>query len=175
MRLIIAIRAFFAVLFSAQAAERIRVVLEGPTAAPAEPTLAAPTKPTPAPKKPARSEAVTLLSALQREARLVDLIQEDLTNFSDAQVGAAARPCLGQCSATLQRLLSLKSVVDAKEGEMIDVGTDASPARYQWIGEGTTSTGKLVHHGWLAAKIELPEWTGEESDSNIVAPAQVQR
>jgi hypothetical protein len=175
MRLVIAIRAFFAALFDRQAAEKIGQALEDRTAAPAEPTLPAPTKPASAATKPARSDAVTLLSALQREARLVDLIQEDLANFSDAQVGAAARPCLQQCAATLQRLLSLTSVVDAQEGETIDVGSDASPARYQWIGEGTTSTGKLVHHGWLAAKIELPKWTGEASDSKIVAPAQVQR
>jgi hypothetical protein len=174
MRLGIAIRAFFAALFDKSSAERIGLALEGQPATPSEPTLPPPAQSVAA-KKRDRNQAVTLLSALQREARLVDLIQEDLANFSDAQVGAAARPCLQQCAATLQRLLALEPVVDAAEGGTIDVGPDASPARYQWIGEGTSSTGKLVHHGWMAAKVELPEWTGDDDDATIVAPAQVQR
>jgi hypothetical protein len=46
--------------------------------------------------------------------------------------------------------------------------------RYQWIGEGTAASGKLVHHGWEAKKVELPQWSGDASDTNIIAPAQVQ-
>ena len=44
-----------------------------------------------------------MLATLQREARLVDLIHEDLSQYSDAQVGAAARPCLQQCGGVLDR------------------------------------------------------------------------
>jgi hypothetical protein len=114
------------------------------------------------------------LAALQREARLVDLIQEDLSRYSDAQVGAAARPCLQQCASVLARLFELQPVVLAAEGELVDIGQNASPTRYQWVGEGTAASGKLVHHGWQATKVELPRWTGEKSDANVIAPAQVQ-
>ncbi len=205
MGLGIAIRAFSAALFDSQAAERIRVILEGDASLKPDPRLPAPQLPAPqfpaaqlpaaqlpaaqlpaaqlpAPKsppaptpKPARSDAISLLSALQREARMVDLIQEDLANFSDAQVGAAARPCLLQCRETLGRLLRLGPVSDASEGSTVDVGSGGSPSRYQWIGEGTSSSGKLVHQGWQAGQVELPEWTGDRADANVIAPAQLQR
>ncbi|KAA1260029.1 hypothetical protein LF1_25670 [Rubripirellula obstinata] len=180
MGLGIAIRAFSAGLFNRQLAEQIGKVLDGQTPTTTEPKLPAPVeadiKAQPvAPQPPTRSDAITLLSALQREARLVDLIQEDLTQFSDAQVGAAARPCLQQCNATLGRLIGLNPVSDAKEGSTVDAGTDASPARFQWIGEGTGTSGKLIHQGWQATKVDLPQWTGNKDDANIVAPAQLQR
>ncbi|TWU37370.1 DUF2760 domain-containing protein [Novipirellula artificiosorum] len=174
----IAFRAFSAALFNKQAAENIRRALEQGSAETAEPKLPAP-KPVESvvakPAKPARSEAITLLSALQRESRLIDLIQEDLGKYSDAQVGAAARPCLLQCASTLSRFFDLKPVSDAGEGATVEVAADESPARYQWIGEGNLNSGKLVHQGWQATRVELPEWTGSDTDANIVAPAQVQR
>ncbi|WP_372722224.1 DUF2760 domain-containing protein [Novipirellula sp.] len=181
MGLGIAFRAFSAALFDKQASERIRQALQPETTQEAEPKLLPKTEPQPAaaPKplaaKPVRSDAITLLSALQREARFVDLIQEDLTKFADAQVGAAARPCLQQCASTLTRFFELAPVSDVGEGSQIDVGEDGSPERYQWIGEGSTTTGKLIHQGWQATKVELPKYSGSERDANVIAPAQVQR
>jgi hypothetical protein len=175
MRLWIAIRAFFAVLFDRQMAEQIRRVHadEAVMAVPKqEPSAELPRHPVSQP--PARDPAVTLLATLQREARLVDLIQEDLSRYSDTQVGAAARPCLQQCADVLVRLFELQPVVVAAEGELVDVGENASPIRYQWVGEGIAASGKLVHHGWQATKVELPKWTGEKSDAHVIAPAQVQ-
>ena len=175
MRLWIAIRAFFAVVFDRQLAEQIRSVLDSDAvmAVPKqEPSAELPRQGVPQP--PGRDPAVTLLSTLQREARLVDLIQEDLSQYSDAQVGAAARPCLQQCAGVLARLFELQPVVVATEGELVDVGENASPIRYQWVGEGTSASGKLVHHGWQATKVELPKWTGEKSDAQVIAAAQVQ-
>jgi len=183
MGLGIALRAFTAAFFNKQAAERIRKALDQEIVQTEEPRLPAPApKPTETakPAKPARSEAVTLLSALQREARLIDLIQEDLANFSDAQVGAAARPCLTQCASTLARLFDLKPVDDSGEGSTVELDAENSIARYQWLGEGgqndqTTTFGKLIHQGWQATKVELPQWTGRDADAPIIAPAQVQR
>lgn len=173
MGLGVASRAFFAALFNKQTATEIDRVLSGQPAAglPAPQPVAA--KP-PQPKAPDRDPAVTLLATLQREARLIDLIQEDLSQFSDAQVGAAARPCLQQCAGVVTRLFALQPLVEAAEGESVDVGGDASPLRFQWIGEGTATSGKLVHHGWQASKVELPKWSGDKSDANVIAPAQVQ-
>lgn len=178
MGLGIALRAFSAGLLNKQTAEQLRRVLDGQVSETPRPELPPPAKSQEdQDRKPraTRSEAVTLLAALQREARLVDLVQEDLEKFSDAQVGAAARPCLQQCASTLERLMGLAAVSDAGEGAMVDIGDDGSPTRYQWIGEGTTTAGKLVHHGWLATKVELPQWTGSDADVNVIAPAQIQR
>ncbi len=175
MGLGIAFKAFHAALFNKEMAAQIEQLLAGkPVDAVAKVEQAALQPSAPVQQPPARDPAVTLLATLQREARLVDLIQEDLSQYSDAQVGAAARPCLQQCSGVLNRLFDLKPLVVAAEGETVDVGANASPMRYQWVGEGTAEKGKLIHHGWQATKVELPKWAGEVVDANVITPAQVQ-
>lgn len=174
-----AFRAFFAALFNSQKSALIQQALDGAPVIPAltpaaeKPLAAQPVVPV----KPAshRSDAVSLLAALQREARLVDLIQENLSAYSDAQIGTAARPCLTQCASVLDRMLGLRPIVEAAEGESIEVPADATPVRYLWIGEGSGISGKLVHHGWQATRVELPKWTGDQSDEPVVAPVQVKR
>ncbi|TWU51671.1 DUF2760 domain-containing protein [Rubripirellula reticaptiva] len=178
MGLGIALKAFSAALFDAQKSDQIAKLLAGEPIAASKPAAlespkqAEPTKPI-LPAKPARDSAVTLLATLQREARLIDLLQEDLGKYSDAQVGAAARPCLQQCGGTLRRLFEIKPLVDDAEGSTVVVGDSPSPMRYQWVGEGTAASGKLIHPGWQAAKVELPEWSGQAADANVIAPAQV--
>lgn len=186
----VAFRAFFAALFNRQRAEAIRSALDAeqpPRLAPGEPaesetapaTAPAARQPVPAaaaPSRRVRSDAVTLLATLQREARLVDLIQEPLDQYSDAQIGAAARPCLSQCRSTLQRIFDLRPLVDVPEGQQLDVPAGAAPQRYQWVGEGAgaKAAGKLVHPGWEAARCELAQWTGDAADANIIAPVQLE-
>jgi hypothetical protein len=34
--------------------------------------------------------------------------------------------------------------------------------------------GKLVHHGWEAARCDLPAWTGSAASAQVVAPAEVE-
>ncbi len=174
MGLRIAIKAFCGALFNKQKSAQIErllagdLAISGPRAEPVTQPAGQRVSP------PNRDPAVTLLATLQREARLVDLIHEDLGKYSDAQVGAAARPCLQQCAGALDRLFGLQPVLVAAEGDTVDVADEASPMRYQWIGEGTAAAGKLIHHGWQVTKIELPKWTGDVADANVIAPAQVQ-
>jgi hypothetical protein len=180
-----AFRAFFAALFNRNVAEQIQSVLDHPPTpaleshapkSPQDPQAAAPSAATVTkPAAPSRSDAITLLAALQREARLIDLIQENLSAYSDAQVGAAARPCLTQCAATLNRLISIKPLIAAADGDLVKVPENATPSRYTWIGEGSGTEGKLIHHGWEAAKTELPQWTGASEDAHVIAPAQIKR
>jgi len=188
MSVAVAFRSFFAALFNNDRAEAIRQVLDGdpvavrleqpkPVVESAAATLAAKTAAAQSvAAKPIRSEALTLLSMLQREARLVDLIQEPLDQYSDAQVGAAARPCLMQCRSTLQRMFDLRPLVDSQEGQTVEVPAGVSPLRYQWVGEGPTdrTSGQLVHPGWRANRCEIAQWTGEAADAEVVAPAQVE-
>src|SRR5436190_8646559 len=122
-RIWLAIRLFFGALFNAQVAEKAEWLLrlgtkpaplspkkpekpEKPAAnAPAEPKPT-PALPKPSAPKPARSEALTLLAALQREARFVDFIQEPLDDYADDQVGAAVRDVHRQCRQVLERLFA---------------------------------------------------------------------
>ncbi|MBB3206480.1 hypothetical protein FHS27_002289 [Rhodopirellula rubra] len=180
MRLGLALRAFWKALFDQAAAERMAKALDSSE----QPRLEEPlpsesTKKTQPIRKlaPTQNPAITLLATLQRDARLVDLIHEDLDQYQDAQVGAAARPCLKQCRQSLDRILKIEKLVDAKENENITVPAGASAARYRWIGESSSgsdeATAKLVHPGWQAVSIELPQWSGKEDDAKVIAPAQV--
>jgi len=55
-----------------------------------------------------RSEqALRLTAMLQREGRLIDFCEEELTGFSDAQIGAAARPVHDGCRKAKLQIVSL--------------------------------------------------------------------
>ena len=105
--------------------------------------------------------------------RLIDLIHEDLDQYQDAQVGAAARPCLKQCRQSLDRMLKIEKLFDAAENDSVPVDGSASPAQVRWVGETASQSGeaKLVHAGWKATVTELPQWSGKAEDAEVIAPA----
>ena len=103
-----ALRLFFKALgnkdFSDQAGRLIKepALLEAPLPAP----VPAPAKP--ARVEPLRSDALNLLSVLQREARLVDFLKEPIDAYADAQIGAAVRNVHRDAAAVLDRLFALR-------------------------------------------------------------------
>ena len=196
-RIAIAFRAFFAALFSQAKTEQIRLALERPvlpktdavekkqpeasardiveqaSRRPVHPETIA----TDRPSSPSRSEAVTLLAALQREARFVDLVKQPLGEFSDEQIGAAARNVLGDCAGVLDRFFALQPLVSQEEGSLLNVPQSYDAACYKLSGrvEGTGPFhGKLVHHGWKATTAKLPNWTGSKESALVIAPAEVE-
>jgi Domain of unknown function (DUF2760) len=183
MSLGLAFRAFFAVLSRRESAERVRAALDPSFAKPQE-ALPAPSKssekPSPAGTKPAeappkRSEALTLLSALQREARLIDLVMEPLEGVEDAAIGAAVREVFRDSQKTLNRMFALQPLADEQEGESIDLPAAPSPAMYRLVGSASTAVrGTIAHRGWRATKCEVPKWTGAASESNVLAPIEVE-
>ena len=131
----------------------------------------------PAAKPPARSEAITLLGALQREARFVDFIQESLAGYSDAQIGAVVRDVHRDSAAVLDRLFALKPAVPQEEGSEVDVPKGFDAGRLRLTGNVASEpplSGRLVHPGWEAAKCELPTWTGSKDSARVIAPAEVE-
>ena len=180
----LAFRVFFKTLFSADFTQRVRTVLDGE----ALPKIANEQKskhpghdfktslpPTEPPLK--RSEAIALLAALQREARLVDLVQQPLAQFTDEQIGAAARGVLGDSAAVLSRFFALRPVLRENEGDQVQVPAGYDPGRYKLSGNVSGSppySGKLAHAGWEATTINLPTWTGNKTSANIIAPAEVE-
>ena len=176
MRLFLAIRAFWAVLFRSSVAARIRSVLDQPPLS-EPPRASAPTVRIEKPKPPPRSEAITLLAALQREARFVDLVQEPLDAYSDAQVGAAARDVLRDCRKVLERLFALKPVSDQEEGSAVEVPPGFDVGRFRLAGDIVGQPpfrGRLVHPGWEAARCDVPSWSGGASAACVIAPAEVE-
>jgi hypothetical protein len=166
-----ALRAFFRVFSDDGFAAQIGRLLEG---APAVEHVATAAQP-PQKAAPGRSDALNLLSALQREGRLIDFLQEPLTGYSDAQIGAAVRDVHRDCAAALERMFALRPLVESGEGSPVDLpaGFDASKYRLKGNVGQPPLRGRLEHHGWLASKCELPAWTGTAAAASIVAPAEV--
>ncbi|QDU96939.1 DUF2760 domain-containing protein [Lignipirellula cremea] len=179
MRMMVAFRAFFAALFNGETAARIDSALGAEPAAGLPPVEEKPKTPPPAPqpKRPARSEALTLLAALQREARFLDIVKEPLGDYSDAQIGAAARDVLRDCGKVLDRLFALEPILDQEEGDTCETPAKFDAGRYRVTGAVAGDPpyrGQLVHHGWQAAKCELPEWSGGQDSANVVAPVELE-
>jgi hypothetical protein len=180
-RIVVAFRAFFRILFQAQLAGQVEQLLGGAAAPqpetepPAAPKLAAKAPATAA--APVRNGALTLLSALQREARFVDFIQEPIAAYSDAQIGAAVRDIHRDCGKLVARLFALEPIEPGAEGSEIDVPAGFDPAQIRLVGNVTGQPpfrGRLAHHGWRATRLDVPEWTGSAVAVFVVAPAEVE-
>lgn len=174
-----AIRAFFITLFNGEIARRVELALIGVEPAIAQAAIEAPPrfKEPVRPKPPVRSEAVTLLATLQREARFVDFVKEDLAAYTDAQIGAAARDVHRDCGAVLERLFALRPVLQQEEGSEVEVvaGFDAGCYRLTGNVQGEPPfRGRLRHHGWRATACEVPAWSGTAEAARIVAPVEVE-
>jgi len=172
-RILLAIRVFFLILFNGAIAAQVARAFGRGERPPAPPR---PKKP-PAPKPAARSEAITLLAALQREARFVDFIQESLAGYSDAQIGAAARDVHRDCGAVLQRMFALRPAVTDEEGKDVEVPAGFDAGRWRLTGNVTGEPpfrGRLVHPGWEATTCELSTSSGNAATARIVAAAEVE-
>lgn len=145
-------------------------VAAAPVAAPEPPAAPA------TPKTADTTAALQLLSLLQREARLVDFVQEDIAAYSDAEIGAAARVVHEGCRKVLREHVSLTPVRAENEGSRLTLpaGFDASAVRLTGNVVGQAPfTGTLTHRGWRATEVRLPQ-LAEGHDAQIVAQAEVE-
>lgn len=176
MGLMLATKAFFKLMFDRELSDKFQQVLDGKS--PPSPALEPP-KPAAKPKtpKPARSDAISLLSALQREARLVDLVSESLGDYSDEQVGAAAREVLEESGKVIKRMFDLQPISDGEDGSEVVTPEKFDPAEFRLTGNVAGEPpfrGTLAHHGWRATKCEVPKWNGSDAAKHIVAPVEIE-
>lgn len=175
-RILLAIRVFFRTLFDAAAARQVDQLLRGAPPAGGRVSPPRPKQPS-APPAPARSDALTLLATLQREARLVDFLKEPLEGYSDAQIGSAAREVHRDGAKALERLFALRPVVPNMEGAEVEVPAGFDAGRYRLVGNVTGEPpfrGRMVHHGWEATACELPGFSGTAAAAAVVAPVEVE-
>lgn len=176
-RIGLAFKAFFAVLFNAAAATHVSQALAAPDAAAHDTPPAPPRTPLPVAEEPKRSDALTLLGTLQREARFIDFIKEPLAGFSDAQIGAVARDVHRDCGAVLERMLEIKPVLETEEGSAVEVPVGFDASVYRLTGNVTGEPpfrGELAHHGWRAVHCNVPQWTGSAEATLVIAPVEVE-
>jgi hypothetical protein len=187
-RFFLALQVWWRTLVDAEFGRQVAELLSGKPAMPALPAASAPVatklesaaqkqaqEEPGAPQRPQRSEALTLLATLQREARLVDFLKESIGEYSDAQIGAAVRDIHRDSAGVLDRLFKIRPIETHEEGAEIQAPAEAD--RYRLIGtvRGVPPhRGRLVHHGWEATKCEVPEWSGNSVASQVIAPVEVE-
>jgi len=184
MGILIATKAFFKLLTNRELSESFQQLLDGKLV----PRIAPPATPVgekgkeqgrlPAsPPPPVRSDAVSLLSALQREARFVDLVKEPLDSYSDAQIGGAARDVLKNSSSVLDRMFGIMPLAEVEDGAQFTTPETFDPAEFRLMGNVVGKapfTGTVLHHGWKATRCEIPQWSGRSESAKIVAPIELE-
>ncbi len=116
------------------------------------------------------------LGVLQREGRLLDFFDEDLSLYEDEQIGAAVRSIQEDCKKTLERYISPRPVMDREEGDKITIEKGFDMESIVLTGNVAGSPpfeGVVRHPGWKAGKKEVPK-LADVQDSGILMPAQVE-
>ncbi|MBC7928575.1 MAG: DUF2760 domain-containing protein [Bryobacteraceae bacterium] len=174
-RISFAFRSFFAILFGSGLPPDIAAEFGfvKPSEKAASTPKAAP-KPT-VPEIKTSDGALQILAILQRDARLIDFFMEDISAYSDDQVGAAVRTLHEQSRAALVRYVTLAPVIDAVEHTVTRVDS-RDPSTVRLLGnvpaDGKVTQGILRHKGWKVERVDLPKVSS--STAHILAPAEVE-
>lgn len=178
------------VLFDGAFAQRVWSVREGmpalePPKAAREPSAAKPAKKTkkkapPPADEPAAaldvSPALVLLSLLQREGRLVDFLEQDVSGFDDAEIGAAVRVVHEGCRKALHSHAEVLPVRQEDEESRVEVSDGLESGAVKLTGNLSGEPpyrGVLRHRGWRIRALSLPTPVAGH-DPNIIAPAEVE-
>lgn len=166
-------RVLFDGLFAAKVLGTANAELEG---AKVEPPKLPPQPEKPAlPPPPSTDAALQLLALFQREGRLIDFLEEDVTSFSDADIGAAARVVHGGCRKALHEHVTLEPVRAEEEGTKVTL-PETNPSEVKLTGnvQGTgPHSGVVRHRGWRAVSVKLPTVVPGH-DVRVVAQAEVE-
>ncbi|MEX3853090.1 DUF2760 domain-containing protein [Paraburkholderia sp. BR10923] len=188
-RISLAVGTFFRILGNGEFAADVLRLRNGekfgaaPAPAPAAAATPAPApapqpKPQPAPvlKEATPDAALQLLGLLQRDARFIDFVEEDIKAYSDADIGAAARLVHEGCRATLREHFTIRPVRDEAEGSRVTLpaGFDASSVRLTGNVVGSAPfSGSISHRGWRVDEVRLPK-LADGHNAKVIAPAEVE-
>lgn len=116
------------------------------------------------------------LSVLQREGKLLDFFDEDLSRYDDEQIGAAVRSVQEDCKKAVKKYILLKPVIDSDEGEIVRVDPGFDTDSIKLVGNVAGEPpfeGILKHRGWKAGKTDVPKLS-DIKDSTVITPAEVE-
>lgn len=173
-RLGLALRTFLAILSDQQFAARVLAWHAGAPHAQSPATAEA--KAADLLHAAAPDAALQLLGLLQREARFIDFVEEDVAAYSDTDIGSAARVVHEGCRRVLRENFTISPVRSEAEGTRITLapGFDAAAIRITGNVVGQPPfTGAVAHRGWRVDATRLPRLASGH-DTRIVAPAEVE-
>jgi hypothetical protein len=127
--------------------------------------------------RPSPGPAIQLLSVLQRKGRLVDFLQEDLSQYEDSQIGAAVRGIHQGCKEALADNLQLEPVLEQQEGEEVTVKPGFDPRTIRLTGNvhgDPPFRGTLRHRGWRVVRMDLPLKAPDQEKDWILVSAEVE-
>lgn len=122
----------------------------------------------------ATTGALQLLSLLQREGRIIDFLQQDVTGFGDADIGAAARLVHEGCRRALHAHARVVSVRSEAEGSTVVL--ERASADVKLVGNVAGAApfrGVLRHRGWRVEELTLPTLLGSH-DAKLLAAAELE-
>ncbi len=180
-RVSFAFRCFFSLLFQGTIPHGVLQAISGSTAKAALTTsatagMAKGKSGGEAPDPNPSDRAVQMLTLLQRDGRLVDFLEEDVSSYPDGQLGAAVRSVHSSCRQVLERYIKLEPVFSSEEDHPVTVPVDFDPAAIKLVGNVTGQPpirGLLRHRGWRVCEVTLPSLP-QGSGRTIVAPAEVE-
>ncbi|MDE1006494.1 MAG: DUF2760 domain-containing protein [Paraburkholderia fungorum] len=177
-RISLAVSTFFSILGDGEFAAGVLRLRNGggSAAASAAPAPAPAPQPAPTLKEASPDAALQLLGLLQRDARFIDFVEEDIKSYSDADIGAAARLVHDGCRATLREHFTIRPVRDEAEGSRVTLaeGFDATSVRLTGNVVGKAPfNGSISHRGWRVDEVRLPKLT-ESHNAKVIAPAEVE-
>ena len=116
------------------------------------------------------------LSVLQREGRLLDFFDEDLSLYDDEQIGAAVRSIHEDCKKTIKKYINPQPVIEKEEGERVTIEPGFDIDSIKLVGNVSGDPpfeGILKHRGWKAGKKEIPKLS-DIQDAAMITPAEVE-
>ncbi|MGH7945095.1 MAG: DUF2760 domain-containing protein [Opitutaceae bacterium] len=128
------------------------------------------------PPEKVHASGLAMIALLQREGRLIDFLQEDVSTFSDADIGAAARVVHAGSRKVIDEYLALEPVLKDAEGATVTVPAGFNAERIRLTGNVAGQPpfrGALKHHGWVATSVRFPALSST-LDPRVIAPAEVE-
>lgn len=170
-RLLLGLRSFARMVADGDFAARVQRLDIDTAAAPAPSVMPAPSLRDTAPEA-----ALQLLSLLQRQGRFIDFLEENVSTYSDAEIGNAARVVHEGCRKVLRQYVQLAPVRVEAEGTPVTVEAGFDPSALHLVGNVVGQApfaGTLLHRGWQVSAIALPQ-VAHGHDLRILAAAEVE-
>jgi len=117
-----------------------------------------------------------LLGMLQRDAKLLDFLLENIKGLEDATIAAAVRDIQPKARIALGKYLTVAPLVDEIEGALLEVPLGYNPTEFSITGNVPPQApykAVVRHRGWKAISMNLPP-LAKGDDGLILAPVEVE-
>lgn len=119
--------------------------------------------------------ALQMLAEFQKEGRLIDFLEEDLSAYEDEEIGSSVRSIHEGCKKVMDQCLVKEKIVDQEEESSVRVNADYNVHEMKLSGRVSDKfplKGVLVHPGWRVTSFDLKKRV--QAEQGVLAPAEVE-